>query len=147
MTLMTGFGFAPDGSLVDAGEVARIAERMHVSIRAMALRLIDLKYAPPVLDPLVTVLQQDGCLSCPGVLSDVPQGLLRDPVRDHPNLGAGLGLRPVLEPVQRRLLPIQLLELLLQGGCQTRRLQQEGWIPSSRPRGDGSKQSTRVRSL
>ncbi len=41
--VMTGFGFARDGSLVDSGEVARIAERMHVIIRVMVLRLIDLK--------------------------------------------------------------------------------------------------------
>ena len=47
--VMSGFGYSRDGSLLDAGEVARIAERLHVSIRAMALRLIDLKYAPTAL--------------------------------------------------------------------------------------------------
>lgn len=47
--VMAGIGYARDGSLLEAGEVARIAERLHVSIRAMALRLIDLKYAPNAL--------------------------------------------------------------------------------------------------
>jgi Zn-dependent peptidase ImmA (M78 family) len=43
---MAGLGYARDGDLTDAGEVARIAGKMHVSIRAMALRLIDLGYSP-----------------------------------------------------------------------------------------------------
>lgn len=43
---MAGLGYSRDGDLADAGEVARIAGKMHVSIRAMALRLIDLGYSP-----------------------------------------------------------------------------------------------------
>lgn len=43
---MAGLGYARDGDLADAGEVARIAGKMRVSIRAMALRLIDLGYSP-----------------------------------------------------------------------------------------------------
>lgn len=41
--------YTRDGDLVDAGEVAKIANQMHVSIRAMALRLIDLGYSPKAL--------------------------------------------------------------------------------------------------
>lgn len=51
--VMSGFGSTRDRSLVDPGEVARIAEHLHVSIRAMALRLIDLKYAPSGLYGIV----------------------------------------------------------------------------------------------
>jgi Zn-dependent peptidase ImmA (M78 family) len=43
---MAGLGYARDGELADAGEVARIAGKMQVSVRAMALRLIDLGYSP-----------------------------------------------------------------------------------------------------
>jgi Zn-dependent peptidase ImmA (M78 family) len=43
---MAGLGYARDGELADANEVARIAGKMHVSVRAMALRLIDLGYSP-----------------------------------------------------------------------------------------------------
>jgi Zn-dependent peptidase ImmA (M78 family) len=43
---MSGLGRLRDGELADAGEVARIAGKMHVSVRAMALRLIDLGYSP-----------------------------------------------------------------------------------------------------
>lgn len=43
---MAGLGYAPDGDLADANEVAKIARKMRVSVRAMALRLIALGYSP-----------------------------------------------------------------------------------------------------
>lgn len=46
---MTGLGYARDGALVDAAEVARIAVHMRVSIRATTLRLINLGYSPKAL--------------------------------------------------------------------------------------------------